>query len=124
MNYKPQTQFTLTDPAILLSGSYYRRLWLTIKNIPLSRREWLDTLANMLRDYDGMIYTEDGQLYEFPFIDDVFANDADMRWISYYLEPDETGFLPRSKSRKIERLQLLDLYCRIKLPDIARHFAR
>ncbi|ODS23038.1 hypothetical protein AB835_10830 [Candidatus Endobugula sertula] len=124
MNNQTKNHYTLTDPSILLSESYYRRLWLTVRNIPLSRREWLERLADMLRDYDGMIYCEDGERLELPLIDDIFAHDFDMRWVSYYLAPDSTGFLPRRKSRKIERLQLMDLYCRIHYPHITRHFAR
>jgi hypothetical protein len=54
----------------------------------------------------------------------VFADDTDMRWLGYYLKPDVTGAHPLRRSRKVERLQLLDLYFRIKHPHIARHFAK
>ena len=122
MNYKSHYIFHLTDPVMLLSQHYYQRLWLAVKNIDIPRRVWLDELADLIRDHDGVIYTHDGQHYEFPLVDDIFADDSDMRWLGYYLTPDETGTAPRTKSRKVERLQLLDLYFQIKHPDISKHF--
>ena len=112
----------LTNPAMLLSEHYYRRLWLAVRNTDIARRDWLDELADTFRDYDGMILTATGLPYELPFIDDVFGDDLDMRWLGYYLKPDITGFNPRTRCRKLERLQLLDLYFRIKHPHVARHF--
>lgn len=124
MNFRPKHKFTLTTPSILLSEHYYRRLWMAVKNVSLPRRAWLDELADLIRDYDGEIYTEDGYHYDIPMIDDVFGDDSDMRWMGYYLLPDDTGHAPRMKSRKVERLQLLDLYFQIKYPDIAANFIR
>jgi hypothetical protein len=50
------------------------------------------------------------------------GDDDDMRWPGYYLKPDETGLYPNTISRKVERLQMLDMYFRIKHPRIAAHF--
>ena len=122
MNYKIKHAFYLTDPEALLSESYYRRLWLAVRNVDIPRRSWLEELADLMRDYDGTIYQDDGTVYEFPLIDDIFGDDFDMRWMGYYLLADDSGHGPRMKSRKIERLQLLDLYMQIKYPDIAKHF--
>jgi hypothetical protein len=122
MHYQPRHEFTLTDPAILLSEHYYRRLWLAVRNVEIPRRAWLDELADLIRDYDGVIYTHERLPYELPLVDEVFGDDLDMRWLGYYLLPDQTGAAPRMKSRKIERLQLLDMYFQVKYPAIAKHF--
>ncbi len=124
MNIGFQYQITLTHPTILLSEHYYRRLWLAARNVDIPRRDWLDALADAFRDFDGTIIQADGQPYELPLVDDVFDNDVHMRWMGYFLEADDSGFYPRIKARKIERLQLLDLYFHIKHPQIAKHFNR
>ena len=124
MNRGIKFKITLTHPSVLLSEHYYRRLWLAVRNITITRREWLDELADTFRDFHGEIYQSDNQPYEIPLVDDVFNDDFDMRWLGYYLEADDTGSNPRIKSRKIERLQLLDLYFQIKHPHIAKHFER
>jgi len=99
-------------------------LWLATKNSDAPRRVWLDELANTFRDFNGEILTPDGQPYHLPFIDDVFGDDYEMRWMGYYLKPDVSGLHPNSKTRKVERLQLIDLYFRLKPPQIARHFSK
>lgn len=124
MNYQIREKITLTHPSLLLSQHYYRRLWLAVRNVDIPRRDWLDELADTFRDYNGVILTPNGQRYTLPFIDDVFGDDTDMRWLGYYLTADATGLYPRVRTRKIERLQILDLYFRIKWPEIAKHFAK
>ena len=124
MNYGVKRKLTLTHPATLLSEHYYRRLWLATRNVDIPRRDWLDELADTFRDFDGVIFTPNGQCYELPLVDEVFGDDTDMRWMGYFLKPDISGFYPHSRTRKIERLQLLDLYFRIKHPHIAKHFNR
>ncbi len=124
MNYQIKRSVSLTRPSVIASEHYYRRLWLATKNLQIPRRDWLDELADTFRDYDGQIRTPSGDPYKLPFIDEVFGDDFEMRWMGYYLRPDVSGRYPRSKSRKIERLQLLDLYFRIKHPQIAQHFSK
>ena len=124
MIYCVKQTLPLTPPEVLLSEHYYRRLWLAVVNVELPRRDWLDELADTFRDFSGVIVTPEGKAIELPLVDDAFGNDADMRWMGYYLRPDETGEYPFSFSRKVERLQLLDLYFRIKHPQIARHFRK
>jgi hypothetical protein len=124
MNYQTKRTISLTHPALLLSEHYYRRLWLATRNVKIGRREWLDELADTFRDYEGEIFTPNGLPYDLPFIDDVFGDDQDMRWLGYYLIPDISGNYPQTKCRKIERLQLLDLYFRIKHPNVAAHFEK
>ena len=124
MNYWAKRKIQLTNPNQLLSEHYYRRLWLATRNIEIGRREWLDELADTFRDFDGEITDVFGQPYELPLVDDVFGDDTDMRWMGYYLTPDIGGDCPKTKSSKVERLQLLDLYFRIKHPKVAAHFGK
>lgn len=124
MNYQSKRSLKLTHPLALLSEHYYRRLWLAVRNMDIPRRDWLDELADTFRDYEGNITTPEGKPYALPLIDDAFGDDVEMRWMGYYLKPDISGLHPRSKTRKIERLQLLDLYFRIKHPHIAQHFSK
>ncbi len=109
----------------LLSRSYYCRLWMAARNISISipRRSWLDAIADAIRDYKGLICHTNGKPYQVPCIDTVFG-DTSMRWLSYFLLPDDTGRLPKMKTRKVERLRLIDLFFKIRHPDIARHFGR
>lgn len=106
----------------LNSESYYRRLWMATRNISIPRRDWLDEIADTFRDFEGRILYRSGKAFYTPLVDDIFGNDPDMRWLGYYLKSAHNKNLPQSKSRKIERLQMLDLYFKIKHPDIARHF--
>lgn len=110
--------------AELMSEHYYRRLWIAVRNVRIPRRAWLDEIADTFRDFNGIIIYRSGEIFPMPFVDDVFADDLDMRWLSGYLKPDQSGYHPLIISRKLERVQLIDLYFRIKKPDIARHFGR
>jgi len=117
-------KIVVASTEIFASGHYYRRLWIATRNISIPRREWLNEIADALRDYDGMILDEYERRFCIPLVDEVFGDDPDMRWISYYMRPDNSGDHPVSKSRKFKRLQLIDLYFKIRHPDIARHFKR
>lgn len=114
--------FLVTDEE--LDTHYYLRLWLAGRNVSCSRRGWLNEIADALRDYDGTIWAADGEAFEIPLVDDVFGNDADMRWMSDYLRPCESGDGPLRISARPMRVKLIDLYFRIKHPNIARHFKR
>lgn len=114
----------LATPEELQCESYYRRLWIATRNISIPRRDWLDEIADTFRDFEGRVLEYPGKAFYTPLVDDIFGNDPDMRWLSYYLKSAYNKNLPQSKSRKIERLQMLDLYFKIKHPDIARHFGK
>lgn len=109
--------------AELLSEPYYSRLWISVKNVQISRRNWLVALADLFRDTDVTVIYPSGRHYDIPDVDDIF-DDSDMRWFSYYLKDDGSGRKPKSRSRNIERLRLLDLYFRINHPNIAEHFGK
>ncbi|GJM04769.1 MAG: hypothetical protein DHS20C09_07600 [marine bacterium B5-7] len=110
--------------AELLNEHYYRRLWIAARNLQLPRRRWLDEIAECFLRFNGSIVYASGQSFPIPLVDDVFGDDPDMRWLSYYLKADLAGMRPHTVSRKMDRIQLIDLYFRIKHPSIARHFGR
>ena len=110
--------------AELMNEHYYWRLWLVIRNMLISRRNWLEELSLLFANHpDVIILYRSRETFIIPFVDDVFANDHEMRWMSYYLEQDDFG-IPRRKARNLERLQLLDLFIKIKYPSVARHFGK
>lgn len=126
MNHTTCHEIQLVTIDELRSESYYNRLWIATRAISKSvpRRLWLDELANTFRDFNGVVFTPCGEAFEIPDLDAVFGDDQDMRWFSYYLKSDGSGNQPQMKSRQRERLELLDLYFKIKHPDIAFHFGR
>lgn len=116
--------FLATDEE-LSDAHYYLRLWLAARNVQCSRRAWLDEIADTLRDFEGTIWTPNGEAYEVPLVDEVFGDDADMRWMSDYLRPSDFDCRkPARISARPSRVRLIDLYFRIRHPQIARHFKR
>ena len=125
MFYASKRLVIVATDAELLSEHYYRRLWIAARNIKISRREWLDELANCLRDtHDIDIRYPYGEPYIIPFVDEAMGDDPDNRWMSDFLRSDPSGVKPSTRSRKLERVRLIDLYFRITHPRIARHFDR
>lgn len=110
--------------AQLKSESYQRRLWLAIANLAFSRRQLLEEIVCAFRDYSGQIIYVDNSPYTVPDIDTVFGDDPDCRWFSYYKKPNNTGTGPRHPTRKLQRLEVLAVFCWIRFPKIARHFDR
>ena len=102
----------------LQDNDYYLRLWRSVRDLDFSRRIWREKLADMLRDFDGAILYAPGVPFQVPLVDEVFGNDEDMRWLSYYLKADSAGNSPLIRSRSFDRLRLLDLYIRIYEPDL------
>ena len=102
-----------------MSCNYYRRLWMAVRSVEIARRTWLDTLADCFLAYDrldGILLWPDGRDYELPDIDEVFnSDDTSLRWFGYFFATaDDTHQNPLHRSRKLERLRLLDLYFRIE----------
>lgn len=124
MDYKQRATVFVATKSELKQNIYYRRLWMATRSIIIPRRQWLDEIADTLRDFDGIILTANRKQFDIPNIDEVFGDDPDMRWMGYYLQPDSTGQYPKMRTYKIKRLQIIDLYFRIKHPLIARHFGR
>ncbi len=121
-NTKNKVIYVATDEE-LKDPSYYHRLWLETRNVPIPRRDWLDAIADAIRDFEGDILTITGQPYNIPCIDETFGDDPDIRWMGQFIAARGTGELPLVWTRKLERLRLIDLYFRIKHHEVARHFS-
>lgn len=128
MDKKNSRKIYVASNSDLLDKIYYRRLWLSVRNVKIPRRHWLDSLADCFLSFDcknGIMLWPDNSQYELPDLDEIFnGDDASMRWFGYYTSADKTKKHPQHRSRMIERLRLLDLYFRIESPEISRHFGR
>ncbi len=123
MNHNPKLSISLLSIERLSNAHYYRRLWLAAVNQRISRREWLNEIAEALYFYPGTLRAPDGRPIPVPEVDKVF--DSENRWMSYYLESDPSTSEPRRYClRSPARLQLIDAYFQIKHPQIWRHFGR
>lgn len=120
-NEAKRVVYVCTDNELMVNG-YYINLWRAAKNVGIPRRQWLDLLADCFCAFSGDIRWSSGDKYEIPMIDEAFGDDCDCRWLSYYLMPDETGNRPALRSRMYERIRLIDLYFRIRHPNIADEF--
>ena len=108
----------------LKKQAYQARLWITIVNLPYFRRILLEEIVFAFRDYTGTILNPDGSPYVLPDIDECFGDDPDCRWFSYYMQANPLGSGPKHPARKLERLQVLALFCWIRYPSVAKHFDR
>ena len=113
--------YVCTDAELKLD-EYYCDVWRATKNIEISRREWLDLLADCFCAFSGDIRWPSGDTYEIPMIDETFGDDPDCRWFSYFLKAGEDENLPLSKSRMFERIRLIDLFFKIRYPALAEKF--
>jgi len=105
---------------ILNDPVYQKRLWIAARNMLISRRRWADAIADALYNFNGIILLPSGLRWPIPDVDKVLG---DPRWFSYYFEANEIGE-PRRGVLMLERLRLIDLFFKIKYPDIAKHFGK
>lgn len=98
---------------------YAQRLWLAARNMPYSRRQWLDILCRDIYGFEGRVFDQYGRAWNAPDLDDIMG---DPRWLSLYFE--EVDGKPRRHVRLIERLRILDLWFRIAKPNIQKHFEK
>lgn len=100
---------------------FQRRLWIIVRNLHTSRRQLLEQIVCAFRDYRGSICMLCGQPYAIPQdFDAVFGDDPHCRWFSYYLEVDPSTGGPKRRTRAVQRLELLALYCQIRFPWATR----
>lgn len=99
----------------LVQKSFYiQRVWLPAREADkdlLSSVAWFSALE-LLYEYEGQLSFPNGDPYDVPDIAEVFV-DPENRWMRNFLEPDESGKLPKRFSGKHERLRLIELYCRL-----------
>ena len=101
----------------LQSTPYRRRLKMAVENTGNGQREWPTAIQDALLHADrrniGLYYTS-GQRFIIPLVDDVW-NDNE-RYMREFMASEECVYP--------ERDRLIDLYFRIMMPDVARHFER
>lgn len=68
---------------------------------------------DLINDYDGLLFYPNGYPYNVPVIEDIFEP-TENRWMSDFLAADETGNHPKRFSPKLERLRMIELYCRLR----------
>ena len=101
----------LADWQIRNPEVYRTRIWMPAQAKGFARSAWLDALTLTYR-FDGRVFLPSGRRFNIPEIDDVFT-DPENRWMSIFLEADETGQAPKRQCRVIPRLRLIALYCDI-----------
>ncbi|MEW8626261.1 MAG: hypothetical protein AB2551_10955 [Candidatus Thiodiazotropha sp.] len=128
-NSKSKIVYVPTD-AELLDPPKYRVQWMIARNVvmaapEMSRRKLLDDMSIIFaRNGDKVFRYRNGMPYVLPDIDEIFANDPDMRSLSHYLESDESDYNPRRISRKPERLRIFNLYIKLKHPRFIKHLEK
>ena len=105
---------TVASDEELKDPDYYTALWKAVREQTFPRRDWLDAIADAIRDFEGDILNPDGTPFDIPLVDDIFGDDPDLRWIGYFEESKPDIEQPKRVTRKLERLRLLDLYYRLK----------
>ena len=100
----------------LVSKSFYiNRVWGPAREAHKDlrgRTAWFNALT-LPYDFDGRLYYPDRRPYHPPDIEEVFR-DPQNRWMSRFLKADETGQAPAHYCRDLEKLRLIELYCRLR----------
>ena len=114
--FKPNKIITVATDAELQDLVARRRRKLAVRNTVISQRQFPTEIQDMfLKAYLlGITFQYAPAPFDIPFVDEVWADDD--RFIGKFLSSDTCEFP--------EKERLIDLYFRVKMPDIARHFLR
>ncbi len=66
----------------------------------------------MLYEVDDRLYHSIGGCFSLPEVDDVFGRHAE-RWMRNFLEVDKSEKAPARYTHLLDRLRLIELYCRL-----------
>lgn len=109
----------------LRSPLYLNSLKAAMGMLGLPRRRWRDAIADALCAYEGDFVGPRGEIYMPPEIDDAFPEHIDQRWISDFIARRfQKGTPVRLHKRSIERIRLIDLYFRLRYPEVVANFCR
>lgn len=107
----------LAPESYLVTEQYYLVIWFTFADLRLPRRELADEILNTFRDgCCADLRDASGRSYELPEFDDVFTEDDSRRWFGSYIQRDVSGQRPKSFTRIIPRLEILDLAAKLINP--------
>lgn len=116
MGSQPQNKtIFLASTDQLACPQCYDWMWSTAVSLPhLSSGGWLNAIEELFRDLDILgikIRHSSGDLFEIPFIDDVFApeNESGRRWVSNFRKADASGTKPRYQCRCVPKLLCIEL---------------
>ena len=100
----------------LKSPPYFKRLQLAVRNTDLGERDWPTAIQHslMIADMRGTVFQyATREHFPIPLIDDVWGNE---RYVREFLAFDECKYPAKDR--------LIDIFFRIEMPEIARHFGR
>lgn len=107
----------LAPQSYLVSEQYYLIIWVTFTDLRLSRRELAEEIVDIFCECCcADIRDATGRPFDLPEFDDVFSEDDSRRWFGSYIQTDGTGQRPKSFTRIIPRLELLDLAAKLINP--------
>lgn len=115
--------FVASD-ADLRNPLYLASLKSAVASLGLPRRQWRDAIADAVRDHEGPLLHSDGHVYEPPLVDDHFPEDEDQKWVSNFAKRAGEGKSARLQARVLERVRLIDLFFRIRFPELVAGFER
>lgn len=96
--------------------SYRNRLKLAVRNTGIGQRDWPTAVQDALLHADMRdikLRYASGESFATPLVDDVWRNERYVR-----------VFLASEACESPAKDRLIDLYFRVEMPDIARHFGR
>lgn len=106
--------FVAPDHKIVLRSFYRDQIWRPARALNedlSSSTAWFSALE-LIYDYEDVLYFSDGQKYPLPDLGEEFV-DLSNRWMRNFLEANEEGTGPKHYSNKIERLRIIELFCRL-----------
>lgn len=124
---RPPEKVWVEPTSVLTTKSYFCRMALATSNLNMSRRAFADDLALVLYNYSGEIRlrtTGERVWLHDQAVDNAFGDDGSFRWLSAFMACAAEPPKRRPQDRIAARLDLIDLYFKIKHPSIARHFGR
>ena len=107
---------TVATDEELRQPSYRNRLKLAVRNTGIGQRDWPTAIqdAFLRADMRGVRFQyASGEYFPIPLIDDVWLNE---RYVREFLASRKCAFPDKDR--------LIDLYFRVEMPNIARHFGR
>ncbi len=121
-----QRQITVACNDMLSRRSHVQRLAIASRALGLSRREFPNTMADVIFGFEGEVSWPNGDVFvvEDEDIDAAFNDDGSFRWLSDFLAFADLAPRQRPQARILERLRLIDLMFRIAYPERAKWIAK
>lgn len=115
MRKKTRIVIVATDEE-LNSPPYFKRLQMAVRNSGIGERDWPTAIQHslMIADMRGTVFQyATREHFPIPLVDDVWGNE---RYVREFLVFGECKYPAKDR--------LIDLFYRIEMPEIAKHFGR